>query len=80
MSLALYNQRLFFDPAHGGAVKNGGVLRKFTDKPVIPDLKYEGLDVAPECQTWQIMRRFEGWSEMSKEEIQAAVAYIESVK
>ena len=50
MSLALYNQRLFFDPAHGGAVKNGGVLRKFTDKPVIPDLKYEGLDVANEIR------------------------------
>jgi hypothetical protein len=80
MSLQLYQQRLFFDPQRGGAVKNGPVIRKFTDKPVIPNLKFEGLDVAPECDTYQIMRRFEGWTDMAPDEISAAIAYIKSVQ
>lgn len=77
MSEALYTLRVFFD--RKGCIKKPGMQKNLLLPPEIPGVPFEGIDYAPETQTYLIRREFGGWEEMTKREVTAVAKWLEKV-
>ncbi len=71
MSHALYTTRLYWAGGRGIA-KLHGRETKLTAPPHLPGLQVDAIDCAPEVRCYMVMPRYQGWRDMTSDEIRAA--------
>jgi hypothetical protein len=79
MSIALYQQRLYWD-GQRGAVRNGNDTRILVGPPLLHGASgLEGIDYAPEVDVAQVREHAGDWREMTADEVAAAQAYLAGI-
>lgn len=79
MSHAYYATRLWWAGSRGVAKLHGHLVQLLAPPALGGGMPVDGIDYTPEVAVYRICRRFEGWSDMTRDEIAQADRLLRSL-